>query len=634
MKRLCLVLLFAAANAFAAVPPAEKLLPADTLAFFTVPDWPKTGTNFAHSAFGKLWADPSMKAFKEKFFEKFKADMVEPLEKELGFKFADYTGLAQGQFTIAVTRNGWDGRSEARPGLVWVVDTRGQSAQLRTNLTELRKKWTESGRNMRQEKIRGVDFTTVIVESGELGKSLKKVVPGQAAAPAAADDAKAKPKKVEWVIGQSDSLLIVSDTAKDVEKVLALQSGASVPAIGDQAAFAANAPMLRDASTFLWVNVKMIMSTLAKRPAPEAEEGSLFGAAPTIEKALAALGLGDVNTLAVNATQARDGSLVNVSINVPEAARKGLFMILDVNAKDASPPPFVPADAVKFSRWRIDLQRAWTTVENMLVEISPSFAGVSKLILDTAGKDKDPNFDFRRQLLGNLGDDVIKYEKTPRGQTAADLESPPSVTLIGAKNAEQLASSLKAVTSLFPPQMVKYSEREFLGRTVYAFTLPNALGGNARPLNYAASGGYVAFSSDVASLEEYLRSGEGNVKPLREFPGLSDAAQKVGGMASGYFSFENQSETARAAFETARKNPQAVASLLGGGEGISGVLGMGAAPGAGGEKGGMAKWIDPALLPAFDQVAKYFSFNVSAVGVSPNAITFKLYSPTPPQLRQ
>jgi len=627
MKRFSLALFFAAASCFAAVPPAEKLLPADTLAFLTVPDWSKAQISFSNSSLGQLWGDASMKAFKEKFLEKFNTNAIQPLEKELGLKFSNYTSLAGGQFTIAVTQNGWDGRSDQQPGILWIVDTKDKSPQLKTNLAELRKKWTEDGKKMRTDKIRGVEFTTVIVTQ-ELSKSLGQIVPGQKPAPEP-DEPKPARKNIEWVIGQSDSLLIVSDAAKDVEKVLALQSGTSVPMLADQAAFAANAPMLRDAQYFLWINVKPIMSTLARRPEPKAEGDPLLGAPPSFEKILNAIGLSGVQTLAFNLTQAAHGSMGTVSINVPEAARKGIFTILAVNPKDASPPPFVPADAVKFDRWRIDLQKGWTTLENLIGEIVPG-GGSIKLILDMAGKDKDPNFDFRKQLLANLGDDLITYEKSPRTQTAADLDSPPSVTLIGAKNAEQFASSLKALTSIFPPQMIKYKEREFLGRTVYSFTSPMGnQGEEPKPLSYAASAGYVAFSTDVAALEEFLRSGEGNVKPLREFAGMSDAAQKVGGSASGYFSFENQNETVRASFETAKKDPKAASALLGAGS-LSTVLGIG----AGGENKGYTEWFDFSLLPPYDRVSKYFHFDVSAINVSPNAITFRMFTPTPPQLRK
>jgi hypothetical protein len=314
-------------------------------------------------------------------------------------------------------------------------------------------------------------------------------------------------------------------------------------------------------------------------------------------------------------------------VNVPEGARKGLFKILAVDTKDASPPPFIPADAVDFSRWRIDLQKAWTAIEAMLAEISPASSGVIKLLLDTAGKEKDPNFDLRKVVLANLGDDLISYEKSGRGVTSP-LDR-PGITLIGAKNADQLANSLKALTSIIPPNLAKYSEREFLGRTIYSFTWPAlSVDSRPRPFTFAASGGYVAIASEPALIEEYLRSSEGKSKSLRDTVGLNDAAQKVGGMSTGFFSCENQNEATRATFEAARKDPAVLLALFGLTrlELITTPLGL--------DPKAISEWFDPALLPPYDRVAHYFHLNVSAVNVSPNAITFKMFTPTPPQLRK
>jgi hypothetical protein len=607
-----------------AVPPAEKLLPSDTLGFLTVPDWAKAQAGFTNSATGQLWADPAMKGFKEAFFDKFNAEKIQPLEKELGFQFTNFLNLARGQFTLGVVPNGWDGRSERQPGVLWLMDARENASQLRTNLADLRKKWTESGRKMRTEKIRDVEFTVVIVDAQEIGKSIQQLTPGPKAQGAADEPTAAR--TVEWVIGQSGPLLVVSDAAKDVEKVLALQSGVAVPALAEQAVFAPSAGLQRNAQAFAWVNVKTIMATLARKPAERpGEQKSIFGPMPTLESILGAFGLNGVQSIAFNWQHAAEGSTANISVRVPESGRKGLFNILAVDAKDASAPPFVPADAVKFSRWRIDLQKAWSTIETVLLEVSPQYAGFSKLILDTAGKDKDPSFDFRKQLLANMGDDVISYEKAPRGTNVAA----PSLTLVGSKNAPQMAASLRAVTSIFPPEMIKYSERDFLGRKVYSVVIPSMGADNKpRPLTYAASGGYVAFSTDAATLEEYLRSGEGNVKPLREWPGLNGAAQNVGGTGSGYFSFQNQAETARAAFESANTDPAGITEVLGAGQ-LTTILGM-----LGGDGKSTADLIDVTKLPAFEKVAKYFHFDVSAIGVTPDAITFKTFTPTPPALRK
>ena len=632
MKGLLIVLLLVARAALAAVPPdeksladelalklqaalapvpaAEKLLPADTLAFLTVPDWSKAGTNFSNSALGQLWADPAMKAFKEKFFEKFNADKVQPLEQELGFQFTNFFNLTRGQFTLAVVPNGWDGRSEKQPGVLWLMDTRENSAQLKTNLAGLRQKWTASGKKIRTDKIRDVEFTAVIVPPGA--------------------DAPAGKPSVEWVIGQSGSLLVLSDTARDVEKVLALQSGGAGPALAEQAVFAPSAGMLRDASSFAWVNVKPIMSALARRPAAPVNGGAVVvNSLPSSEIMLTALGLSGVQTITFNLQQGVEGTTANLAVRVPENLRRGLFNILAVQPRDASPPPFIPADAVKFNRWRVDLQTAWTTIENLLGEISPAYAGFSKLILDTAGKDKDPKFDFRKQLLANLGDDVMVFEKAPRAVAAGGVSFAPSLMLIGARNAVELAASLRAIASIFPPELIQYTEREFLGRKVYSVVLPPLVGQKvSRPLTYAARGGYVAISSDPATVEEFLRSSEGPAKSLRDFPGLNDAAQKVGGMGTGYFSFENEGESARGALDATKKDPSAIASLLGAGQ-IATVLGW-----VGGDAKTMTESFDLTLLPAYDKVAKYFYLNVNALGVTPDGINFKMFTPTPPPLRK
>ena len=83
----------------AAVPPPEKLLPADTLGVITVPDYAKARAAYEANASSQLWRDPAMKPFTEKLMNKVREEFITPLERQLGVKFADYSGLAQGQFT-------------------------------------------------------------------------------------------------------------------------------------------------------------------------------------------------------------------------------------------------------------------------------------------------------------------------------------------------------------------------------------------------------------------------------------------------------------------------------------------------------------------------------------------------------
>src|SRR5882672_11356564 len=118
----------------AAILPAENLLPADTLFVVTAPDCKGLRTAMNHSPQWMLWSDPAMKPFHDKFMAKWNESFVGPLEKNLGVKLADFADLPQGQFTFAITQNGWDGTGDQTPGLVLLLDAKEKSSLLKTNL--------------------------------------------------------------------------------------------------------------------------------------------------------------------------------------------------------------------------------------------------------------------------------------------------------------------------------------------------------------------------------------------------------------------------------------------------------------------------------------------------------------------
>src|SRR5215471_13402980 len=97
---------FSASTAPAAIPPSEKLLPDDTLMMVTTPDFAKLRGLYRTAPQLQLWNDPAMKPFRDKFMSRLNDELLEPLERELGVQFDDYTNLPQGQLTFAVTQNG------------------------------------------------------------------------------------------------------------------------------------------------------------------------------------------------------------------------------------------------------------------------------------------------------------------------------------------------------------------------------------------------------------------------------------------------------------------------------------------------------------------------------------------------
>src|SRR5262245_26063845 len=166
-----------------------------------------------------------MKPFRQKLEKKFKEELIEPIERELGIKFADYTGLVQGQCTLAVVQNGWQGKDNQFPAWLILIDSRDKTNDLKTRLSDLRKKWTDAGKKMKSEKIRDVEFTTLVTAGADLGKALEKSLPDSKPDKPDKSDKPDKPDKpdkstaedndkkpgkpTEITVGQSESLLII-----------------------------------------------------------------------------------------------------------------------------------------------------------------------------------------------------------------------------------------------------------------------------------------------------------------------------------------------------------------------------------------------------------------------------------------
>jgi hypothetical protein len=633
-------LLCASATSGAAIPSAEKILPQDTLVLVTVPDYTKLREGYNASPQKQFWNDPAMKPFKEKFLTKWREDFVKPLERELNVHWDDYTNLLSGQLTLAITQGDTQQSDHQDVGLLMMLDTKNKSAQIKTNLADLQKKWTDAGKTIKTEKIRGLDFYVVSLSSNDVPQTLRKFFPQKTPTQELPDSKPKKSPKSELVVGQFESMLIVGSSVKVVEKTLIPLTGGSFPALADLAIYDANHQSLfRDTPIYAWINLKAFVDLFQKKPEqkPDADSADpTSGISP--EKVLAATGISGLKTLAFTYRNLPEGALMQFFIGVPDSGRQGIFKILAGEPKETTPPPFIPAEAIKFQRWRIDGQKTWATLEKMLADISPQWSGGLEFLLSTAtaaAKEKDPSFDVRKNLIGNLGDDFVSYEKAPRGSTLDELKSPPSLFLIGSPNPEQLAAALKNIFVLMSQQSGKATEREFLGRKIFTVPLPQLPGmasessrsATPRMLNYAAGTAYLAISTDASLLEEYLRSSENKGKTLRETEGLNEATQRVVGPGTSLYGFENLADTMRIAFDIMKKDPTFGTTP----SGFSSLPGVPAVPGSG---KGFRDWLDFSLLPPFEKISKYFYFTVYGAGASVDGLTLKMFVPVPPQIKQ
>jgi hypothetical protein len=401
-------------------------------------------------------------------------------------------------------------------------------------------------------------------------------------------------------------------------------TGGALPPLAGNALYAADRlAQFRDAPLYYgWLNAKTLFDALVHitPPEPNPEAPSPVPPIPW-DKILGASGLTGLKSASFSCRETHEGSQLNFYLAAPEAERQGLFKIIAAAPKDANPPAFVPADAVKFWRWRMDGQKSWAALEKMLSDISPAWLGSLNSVISIANataQQKDPNFDVRKNLIGNLGDDWIYYQKAPAGNPPVDLNSAPALFLFAALKPDQAVLAIKNVASLTSSQDNAPAPRDFLGRKIYTVALRSLRPSAPHSLYCAASGGYVALTTDVSMMEAYLRNADSKVKPLRETAGLADAAQRVGGAGNGLFSYQNQREVMREALTALKKSSADNPS----GAGL---------PFAAPEKI-FSEWMDFSLLPDFDKVSKYFYFSVTGGKVTADGLSFKVFAPRPPQL--
>lgn len=635
---------------WAVVPRAERLLPHDTVLMVTAPDSGQMRAAFRQSATGRLWCDPAMKPFADHARTKFQDELVTPLERELGINLVELSKLARGQVTFALTQDGWpEKKADATPGWVLLVDAQDQASQVQSNLAQLKACWVDAGKILRTESIRDREFMVLVIRSNDVPATLKKLftpAPPRFAdgtsAPAAEEPA-APTVPREVFVGQVDSLMLVGNSGRVLEGVLSRWAGGQSPPLAEVPLFQADhLALFRSSPPLLgWVNLQTVFRqiTLAEERETRGETDSSESvlAPPRLSKIVSALGLAGVHSLAFAVRETAEGSFMDIRLTAPESERKGLVKILAGEPREATPPPFVPADAVKFQRWRVHGPRAWQNLETMLAEIFPQASGVINFILETAGaatRERDPSFNLKQSLVEGLGDDFLTYEKPVRNGSSAGDQTGPTLTLVGSPKPEPWALAFKTLlAALNPPSSGQPTEREFLGRKIYTLPLPPlplAEPGRPQPrvVHFAAAGGYVALSTDGALVEEFLRNAENPGKPLRELPGLLDALARVTGPGVSLIGYENQAETTRQFFETLKASANSQTNLTA----ASLLPGLGLLPGDGSLP--VAQWFDPTRLPAFDRVSGYFHRAVYSVSASPDALTVRVFAPMPPALKQ
>lgn len=597
-----------AAAASAAVPPADKLLPTNTLAVVTTPGFAAARAAWTNLAWARLWADPAMAEFRAHADSRLATNVAEPLAALLGADPRELAGLVTGQLTVAVLA-GAEG-----PVPLLLADTGEGATNLAARLDAARGHWLADGRSVTTNAA-GSNITWSVAFPRAALAGIQAFLRGEAAG----DEPPADAPTVRLTVAQAGGLLVAGGEAAAVEDVLARLAGSSGGCLADEPAWQADVAAAPAGETWRgWASGPRLLECLVPGAGAAAAEARR-SARPSPARIVSALGLDGVRSFGFGLELAESGPRARWSIRIPPDARRGLFRVLAIEARDAAVPEIVPADVLRFTRWRLNGTRAWEALEQTLTAISPEVAGVFQLFFSALVDEEDPQADFRRRFVRNLGDDFLSW-RVPAGSNAPAA----SLTLLGSTNAPQLARALGIAARLLPdtedgpPVRI----READGRRTWTVSFPALLGGDGEEpatLHFAAGTNHVVLSGSAERLRQFF----GTNAPAPSLAAALPAAAlaRIGGPGGGVFSYENVRESARQFFAAARA-----------GEG-------GAAPGAlqlllaarlaGRDVPDPAQWFDLRLLPDFAAVERHFGVQLSAGGVTSNGWELRTVQPAP-----
>ncbi len=619
-------------------PPPEQLLPSNCVAVIATPDFPGLRAGVDKMPWWQAWQDPAVQPLRTNLLNELEQAGGRSLNRTLPAPLPRLVDLPMGQVSLALVENGWLTNSAISPALLFLCDVGSHRELLSTYFESFNQPQTESGTGRKRHMIGGRSFSVIHVPLDHLPEAAASFLHSTAETTSVSSSSNAPvtsgPPAMEWYLGQAESFFLAGTDIPSLEQVLVRLTNSTAGVLAENPGFQlARATALKGAQGYIWINTQPLLGSYLGAAA--GKQSVPLNAATTplasVRLILSASGLGACQQIALSMENHTNGLAIQSWLGLPEGRRSGLFKILPGEVRGLDLPPFIPVEVESFRRWRLDGSKSWNLLEKWMGDDYPQMLRLVNFLLDSvnqAERESVPGFDVRKQLMGNLGDDLVVYAKKPLvGTNLAPAAS--TLLIVGATNADQVATAIKPIFLLLNPQGGSAETRDFLGHKIITVPFPSIpVPGveNAAPgskLYYAAVRGYVAFSAEAPLLEEFLHNLSSPTNGLRELPGLKEAKPAVLTQGATMLSWDNNREHARQDYSEWKSGDAALP--IGGAANLFLSLVKLTLP-----EGTIKKWLNPATAPPFEQIERHFYVSCSGAGADTNGFWYRTFLPLPP----
>lgn len=475
--------------------PNDRLLPANTYLYVTVPNVGDLKTRFGESHLGRLFKDPKLQDFMGDLHKKF-AQFGEEFEKNIGLKLGDVLAIPDGEVSVAVLLP-----TDAKKLAVAVILDFSKNSSSTVNAL-LDKASSELVKGGFKKTTRTIEKTEVVVYTKAKDKDKDKEKEDKGS------DSDEPEFGSQFAQVLKNDTLILTTSPVAVQDILKRWDGKHADTLADVAAYKAIVESGHHGHT-----PPVLLGYLNPIALVQAFVRSNDQAAENLGMAMAflpVLGLDNLKAIGGSVQMGTEefDSEWRLQVYLDKEA-SGVLKVFTFPPTKQSPPKWVTEDASSYIGLNWDVPKAYAAVEGLADQIMGPGATAQKL--DEWAAADSLNIHLKKDVIDNL-DGVIHI--TSDNPDPNKPQTSRILVALGVKNGKKMKGVLDKLAKL---PNIQAEARDFKGEVIYNLATPSLaqFGNSNQTMGVAVVNDYLMFSTDVSRIEQIIL-GDKERKPLAE----------------------------------------------------------------------------------------------------------------------
>ena len=425
------------------MPDIARITPAETVALVQIENFQQFKQQVEKTSFYKLYKDPVMAVFIEKFKAKLK-ERTKETQNDIISTVINENILPQGRtaFALVMDQKALDANE---PTALLIIEWGKNIDKIKEVINKATKKALEDEYDQKSEDYRGLNIKTIIApETKRLSHGFSS--------------------KFSYCF--IDDSLVASEDIEVLKFAIAHIKGATGPTLQISSDYTATTKALGPYNDInIYINIKQILKTIV------AEDSS-----GSSQRYISNLGVENITSAAATVGIARQAgtSCYGKALLKIDGPKKGLCRMFDTEASVPRPPRFIPSSTYSVMFFNLNFRNVYNELANILNSFSPQLAAIMYMPIVPPSPDGEPGIFIKNDIIDHLGSQII-VSQTINKPFTKDKASSNSLIALAVENRNALEKSMSALHNRMLAPNNPDSKRELLGHTIYLINVSSLL---------------------------------------------------------------------------------------------------------------------------------------------------------------